>query len=160
MDYDGLDSNWSLQENSGCINLGDPMMSTDSIGVELDLAGKSRIFQGGGSQIVDIGAYEFQGIPTGLDDIKILPMEVRLKQNYPNPFNPQTVISYNVSNKGDVLLSVYDITGREIATLVDKPQNPGSYSILFDASQLSSGTYIYRLKLNGLIKSRKMLLLQ
>jgi photosystem II stability/assembly factor-like uncharacterized protein len=70
----------------------------------------------------------------------------KLLQNYPNPFNPSTVISYKVSNNNsEVMLRVYDITGREVCTLFNGVQNSGSYNIKFDASSLSSGVYFYKL---------------
>ncbi|MDZ7766259.1 MAG: T9SS type A sorting domain-containing protein [Melioribacteraceae bacterium] len=68
-----------------------------------------------------------------------------LSQNYPNPFNPTTSIKYQVSSSEKVILKVYDILGREIKTLVNEVKSPGSYEVQFDASQLASGVYFYRL---------------
>lgn len=78
--------------------------------------------------------------------------EYSLKQNYPNPFNPSTSISYSISENSIVKLTVYDMLGREVASLVNTQQMSGSYSAVFNASHLSSGVYIYRLDaspLNG-----------
>ena len=74
------------------------------------------------------------------------PLEYSLTQNYPNPFNPSTTIKYSVPNAGNVQLKVYDIIGNEVATLVNKEKEPGSYEVPFNASQLSSGVYIYSLR--------------
>ena len=65
--------------------------------------------------------------------------------NYPNPFNPSTVIAYELSTVSHVTLKIYDILGREVATLVNEKQNPGFYSVRFNAFYLSSGVYFYRI---------------
>jgi hypothetical protein len=83
-----------------------------------------------------------------------------LEQNYPNPFNPSTKISYTIPKDGKVTLKVYNLTGNEIATLVNKPQSAGNYEISFDGSQLSSGIYFYSLEAAGLRLVRKMALIK
>ena len=83
-----------------------------------------------------------------------------LKQNYPNPFNPSTKIRFTIPEKGNVILKVYDILGREIKTLVNRNLNKGSFNITFNANDLSSGVYIYTLRVNNYIKSRKMIFLR
>ena len=84
----------------------------------------------------------------------------KLSQNYPNPFNPVTTINYSVAELGLVNISVFDILGRNIKTLVNIVQNAGDYSIPFDASKLSGGIYYYRLTTNGNLITRKMILLK
>ncbi len=160
LDFDGLDADWSLTENSWCINMGNPSFSADSIGVELDLAGNPRVYLDSGSQIVDIGAYEFQGIPTGLEDFKNTPQSSTLFQNYPNPFNPITNISYEISKSSKVNLSVYDLLGRKIATLVNKYMTAGTYNVQFDASLLSSGVYLYKIRTGKYSSFKKMILMK
>ncbi len=91
-----------------------------------------------------------------------------LYQNYPNPFNPSTTIKYELPfahssenrNTTNVTLKVYDVLGREIATLVNGEQAPGSYQLTFDARNLPGGLYVYRLTVDGYSKSRKMLLIK
>ena len=83
-----------------------------------------------------------------------------LKQNYPNPFNPSTKLRFTIPEKGNVILKVYDILGREIKTLVNRNLNKGSFNITFNANDLSSGVYIYTLRVNNYIKSRKMIFLR
>lgn len=87
--------------------------------------------------------------------------EFSLNQNYPNPFNPTTQISYQIAENSDVTLKVFDITGREKATLVNTRQTAGKYTVYFDASSLPSGVYFYRLAtLDGFVKTKRMMLVK
>jgi len=81
-------------------------------------------------------------------------------QNYPNPFNPVTKISFAIPKKAKVNLSVYDILGRQIATLADDYKEPGRYEYRFDASSYASGVYVYRLTTDNFVVSKKMLYLK
>jgi uncharacterized protein (DUF362 family) len=89
-----------------------------------------------------------------------MPKDFQLYQNYPNPFNPTTMIRYQVPANNDVTLKVFDMRGREIETLVRAKQNAGSYTIRFNASGLSSGTYFYTLRAGSLSSVKEMLLLK
>ena len=88
-----------------------------------------------------------------------------LSQNYPNPFNPTTTINYTIP-VGDAnfasptTLVIYDILGNEIKTLINKQQSPGKYSVEFDASNLASGVYFYRLQVGDFSTARKLILLK
>lgn len=95
-------------------------------------------------------------LPTSSETGPQIPQQLVLNQNYPNPFNPSTVISYRIDAQQHVRLSIYDVTGRQIAVLVDQQQAPGSYDVVWDAGQLSSGVYIYRLESGGQTLSRTM----
>jgi len=88
------------------------------------------------------------------------PHEIYLKQNYPNPFNASTTIKYTLKDRNTAKLAVFDVTGNEVKTLVNQIQNPGDYSVSFDASNLASGIYIYKLKSGSFEKSRRMILLR
>ena len=79
-------------------------------------------------------------------------------ENYPNPFNPSTVIRYQLVNSGPVSIKVYDIVGREIMTLVNEEKQQGRYQVKFDAGNLSSGIYFYRIIATGFTESKKMIL--
>jgi hypothetical protein len=81
-----------------------------------------------------------------------------LKQNYPNPFNPSTTIEYTVPVNTHVTLKIYDILGKEVATLVDRDQNNGSYILIWNASNLSSGVYFYKLVAGNNVQTKRMLL--
>jgi hypothetical protein len=88
------------------------------------------------------------------------PLHYDLKQNYPNPFNPVTFIKYSLPSDGFVSLNVYDILGRKVANLVTRNQTAGNYSVRFDGSDLSSGLYIYQLKINDYVATKKLLLMK
>jgi len=83
-----------------------------------------------------------------------------LHQNYPNPFNPSTKIRFQISDIGFVSLKVYDVIGKEIATLVDEVISPGSYEYEFDATNLTSGIYFYKMRAGSFIETKKMILLK
>jgi photosystem II stability/assembly factor-like uncharacterized protein len=89
-----------------------------------------------------------------------LPKSFQLEQNYPNPFNPSTTISYQLSKASNATLSVYDILGRHVATLIDAKQNPGNYKVVFNASKISSGVYFYRLETNNYVAVRRMIVIK
>lgn len=88
------------------------------------------------------------------------PAGFRLMQNYPNPFNPSTVISYDLPDRGYVLLKIYDDLGREVALVVDGVQSAGEHKVTFDAADLPSGLYFYTLRRGTVSITRKMLLLK
>ena len=89
-----------------------------------------------------------------------IPARTRLDQNYPNPFNPETAIPFQIAEGGHVVLKVFDLLGREVANLVDEYRGPGAYTVQFDASHCSSGPYYYRLAINGLVETRRMVILR
>jgi uncharacterized protein (TIGR03790 family) len=83
-----------------------------------------------------------------------------LSQNYPNPFNPTTTINYSLRNDGFVSLKVYDILGREVRALVNENQEAGEHSVYFNASNLPSGVYIYRIQAGSFVSAKKMILIK
>lgn len=86
-----------------------------------------------------------------------VPEEFTLNQNYPNPFNPATTIRYDLPEQADVRLEVYNVLGERVATLVNETRQAGSYEVSFDASNLSSGTYIYRLEAGDYMETKQMM---
>ncbi|HSR16958.1 MAG TPA: T9SS type A sorting domain-containing protein [Ignavibacteriaceae bacterium] len=88
------------------------------------------------------------------------PQDYSLSQNYPNPFNPTTNFEFRISNFGLVVLKVFDVLGKEVATLVNEEKHAGVYVIKFDASNLASGVYFYQLKANNFIDTKKFMLLK
>ena len=89
-----------------------------------------------------------------------LPKRTSLEPNYPNPFNPQTMISYKIAHKGMVNLTVFDVQGRKVATLVKDILPAGTYNQTWDATKYSSGVYLYRLKVGNYVRTRKMVLIK
>lgn len=121
----------------------------------LALAPDGKLYGGGGA-----GIYRtVSPILTGVQQISSrIPGQFSLGQNYPNPFNPVTTISYQLSAASHVTIKVYDVTGREVATLVAGEMHPGTYEVRFDAAGLASGTYFYRLTAGAFTATRRMIL--
>jgi hypothetical protein len=89
-----------------------------------------------------------------------IPSSIELKQNYPNPFNPSTIIEYGNVRQQNVRLAVYNLLGQEVAVLVDGVRSAGSYQVQFNAANLSSGIYYYRLTAGSEVITRKMTLIK
>ncbi len=96
----------------------------------------------------------FRGTETQIAD------KYSLSQNYPNPFNPTTKINFAIPKQGFVSIKVYNMLGKEVATLVSKEMTPGSYSFDYNASKLSSGVYFYKMEVNGFSEVKKMMLVK
>jgi hypothetical protein len=102
-----------------------------------------------------------RGVSTDVrQTLDVIPDEFSLEQNYPNPFNPTTEIGFGIADLGLVSLKVYDILGREVATLVNEVKQPGEYTVQWDASRQASGVYLYRLQASSFVKTKKLLLLR
>ena len=102
----------------------------------------------------------------GLNNIKesqvqnVIPSEYKLNQNYPNPFNPITTISFEIPYDEFVDLKIYDVTGKELMTLVSEFKTSGNYSVRVNGSNLSSGVYFYKLKSGNFEMVRKMVMIK
>ena len=139
---DTYEGDYHLAADSPCINAGDPQSPEDPDGT-----------------CADMGAY-YYNLLTGVDDHNELPNTFVLNQNYPNPFNASTMISFDISEPGFVRLTIYDLLGREVDVLLDDNLSPGMYHIKYNATDLSSGVYFYRLQKDNLVNTRRMLLLK
>ena len=93
-------------------------------------------------------------------DIILSSEQISLQQNYPNPFNPSTIIEYRLTSSGSVKLKVYDVMGREIATLIDELQSAGLHAVTFNGGEIASGLYVYTLQSGSQIKTGQMLLIR
>jgi len=101
-----------------------------------------------------------QNTPTDVEDDINLPTLANLYQNYPNPFNPLTKINYSVPQTSNVVITVFDILGNEIETLVNEEKSIGTYEITWIAENLPSGVYFYRLQAGSFVQTKKMVLLR
>jgi len=108
---------------------------------QIDLDGKSKF-----SNIVEV-------------EVKV-PNKFELSQNYPNPFNPTTKISYEIAKETIVSLKVYDVIGNEIVTLVNETKPAGTYEVIFDASNLSNGVYLYKIQAGNFTATKKLILMK
>jgi hypothetical protein len=158
------ENDFHLTEDSPCIGTGIDSLEIDSIwyvAPALDIEGNPR--PNPQDTLPDMGAFE-SPFPTP-DAIKdghgsVLPLVFTLDQNYPNPFNPRTVISYALPVTCHLDLSIYNILGQKVATLINKKQPAGSYQIEWDASGVSSGVYYYRLEAEGYSDVKKMVVIK
>ncbi len=139
-----------LQSTSPAIDSG-----TD-VGTDTDIEGTSRP-QGAG---YDIGAYEYYSTSLYDDFNGAVSLNITLYRNFPNPFNQLTWITYEISTACDVLLEIFDVTGRKVDTLVDSWQNPGVRNVVWNASGVTSGVYFYRFLVQGENCARKMIVLE
>jgi photosystem II stability/assembly factor-like uncharacterized protein len=125
----------------------------------LEIYAKKKVWCGGSDGRVWYTL--IQNTPLEIDPISNeVPDKFSLGQNYPNPFNPVTNLEFKIVNSGFVKLSIYDLTGKEIKSLVNQNLNPGSYKIQFDGSNLNSGIYFYRLETSNFTDTKKMILIK
>jgi len=141
--------------NSPCIDVGHP----DSLDKVLDC------FHGLCSETSDMGAYGGRnfGWPTGVEDDGndlSIPRQFALYQNYPNPFNAATRINYRLPRSCGVKLEIYNVLGQRVATLVDSKQQAGPRSAIWDASNISSGLYFYKLTAGDFTETKRMMLVK
>jgi hypothetical protein len=127
--------------------------------LRINAAGNFRLVATSGTLTADTTA-SFGVLNIEREQTIDLPRDFALQQNYPNPFNPSTVIVYELPTVSDVVLTVYDMLGREIATLVRQRQAAGRYRATFNAQNLSSGVYLYRLQAGSFVQTKKMMLLK
>ena len=115
------------------------------------------------AKVRELGSYR---LAYGATDPQVsLPKQYELFQNYPNPFNPNTVVKYDLQNAGHVRLTIYNILGQKVITLVDQYQDQGHKAINWDGKdnrqkEVSSGVYFYRIEVNGYVETRKMILIK
>lgn len=148
---------------TGSFKPSNPLTAFNGIGNNPNGAWKLEIHDGAAGDTgllkawcVTVSFYTYVG---GIGSITV-PNFYGLSQNYPNPFNPATKIQYAIPRAGNVSLVVYDILGRQVATLVNEFKNPGVYTLDFDASSLSSGVYFYKIQSGSFTDTKKMLLVK
>ncbi|NWF50916.1 MAG: T9SS type A sorting domain-containing protein [Ignavibacteriaceae bacterium] len=124
-----------------------------------DLAfGKSDVLF---AAIENLGVYRTTSPITSVEDNRSTSLsDYSLQQNYPNPFNPSTSIQYSIGSSQFVTLKVFDVLGKEVATLVNEEKPAGSHQVTFDARELASGIYLYRLSANSFTETKKLILIK
>lgn len=139
---------------------------TDTTFLSSDFANNSTIWwrvkafnSSGWGDFSEVRSFSIE-VPTSVEKGLESPKDFSLLQNYPNPFNPSTVIKYSIPLASFVTLKIYDAIGNEISTLVNQIKGAGSYEVNFNAEQLSSGIYYYKLQAGSFIETRKMILLK
>ena len=120
----------------------------------------ARNWMTGWTKLDEAGYLNNSFITSDENDVAGVPTEFLLDQNYPNPFNPSTTIRFSLPTTSDVTLSVYDMLGRKVATLINGPMSAGEQRVNFDASSLSSGIYLYELKAGSTRLTQKMTLIK
>jgi ligand-binding sensor domain-containing protein len=128
---------------------------TESSTMSLDVDQQEHLYAG-----TSKGLFKSTGIVTRIDEKGRVPSSFSLFQNYPNPFNPTTVINYQLSVNSEVTLKIYDVLGRLVNTLIEERQTAGARSVAFNASNLSSGIYFYRLAAGSYVETKKMILIK
>ncbi|PIR68833.1 hypothetical protein COU48_02005 [Candidatus Nomurabacteria bacterium CG10_big_fil_rev_8_21_14_0_10_03_31_7] len=157
-----FDMNYSIKnyiKHFGQLRLVIHITSLDSSNVEINVA-FNKLY--GIDDTLGIIIYDSFGNPTGISDpsqIKV-PSSFDLSQNYPNPFNPSTKIKFTVPTVSYVSLIVFNSLGQEVQTLAREEKSEGIYEVSFNASNLPSGTYFYRIQAGDFVETKKMLLLK
>lgn len=162
MDDDGQPLSYSLL--SGAANMSITNDGAFSWAPALDQAGKSYVVT---VQVTDgtltattTTVITASAFITGVEDFSGVPTEFSLMQNYPNPFNPTTSIRFALPNESSVRLTVFNMLGQEVSTLIQGTMAAGFHKVEFDASNLNSGMYIYRIEAGKYVSVRKMLLMK
>ncbi len=150
-------------DDEGEIDLEDPESFTSETTYTIDKPeeGEPHYAVAGLDQHNNIGEpTETVNVPTSAPTGSDIPDEFALNDNYPNPFNPTTTIRYDLPESSEVRIEVYNVLGQHVSTLVNETRQAGHHEVTFDAADLSSGTYIYRIEAGDFVDSRQMLLVK
>jgi hypothetical protein len=153
--YNGNMQTWTYQS----FDVTSYCYSSENVRIRLRLTSDgSQVYDGW--YVDDIKLTGYQSQSTGIGNWNTTPNKFSLEQNYPNPFNPTTQINYSVAKGGLVKISIYDILGREVNTLVNEVKTQGFYAVDFDGTNLSSGMYFYRMESGSFVDTKKMTLIK
>jgi hypothetical protein len=151
---------YKLSPSSPCIGAGIDSIEIDGVwyyAPPTDKGGNARPMPA--STMPDMGAWEDQIL--GLNEIhQNIPLIYSLSQNYPNPFNPTTNIEFSIPKSEFVTLKIYNVLGKEVATLVSEKLAAGKYDYEWNAGSLASGVYLYKIQAGNYVRAKKMILLR
>ncbi len=156
---DGTEDNEVLADDQSPDLAEDFAVTTFTDGAQVDFIQGIWWYSFGNYKLAPAGPEDIGAVDTDIEEGE-LPGTFALDQNYPNPFNPATTIQYTLGTASDVKLAVFDVLGRKVATLVDGTQPTGTYEVTFEAADLPSGLYLYRLETATHTFTRSMMLLK
>jgi hypothetical protein len=168
-DNDYVGAAWVFTRSNGTwTQQGSKLVGTGAVGApeqgysaSLSSDGKTAIVGGYFDSLATGAAWVYSVGTSGiLEPMSVGPLQFNLEQNYPNPFNPATNIQFSIVNRQWTILKVFDVLGRAVATLVNEVKQPGTYTVKFDGSNLSSGVYLYHIHAEGNVITRKMVLMK
>jgi photosystem II stability/assembly factor-like uncharacterized protein len=157
-----IDTGWVINNSNQILRTNDGGVSWNPQNSPTAVLGNMNFVNAETGWIVGNNGAILKTITGGLTNIQqtstITPKNFSLSQNYPNPFNPVTNIKFSLPSTQYTILKIFDITGREVATLVNEKLQAGEYEFMFDSNELSSGVYFYQLRTDKFIQTRKMVL--
>jgi carboxypeptidase T len=153
--YSGNMQTWTYQ----CFDMTSYCYGSQNVRLRFRLSSDNALNYDGW-YVDDIKISGYQGPPSGIGNWNSVPLKFELEQNYPNPFNPSTQINYSIAKAGLVRISIFDVLGREVETLVNEIKTQGFYSVEFDGANLSSGMYFYRMESGSFVDTKKMMLIK
>lgn len=153
--YDGTLSTWTYQS----FDISQYTNSSSQVKIRFRLTSDAGIVADGW-YVDDIKVTAYYIAPLSIGGNEGTPISYNLSQNYPNPFNPVTLINYSIPKSGFVTLKVYDLLGKEVASLVNESKSAGNYSVMFNAASLSSGIYLYKLESESFKDTKKMVIIK
>jgi hypothetical protein len=140
------------------LNTGDYTLTATKVNYQSQTQNINLDLSSGTSQVINLN------LPTGVtdveEDLRDVPSEYRLENNYPNPFNPSTTITYSIPEAAFVKLTVFNAIGQEIVKLVNRNMEAGKHTVTFDAEDLNSGIYFYKIEAGKFVQVKKMILLK
>lgn len=153
--YNGTLSNWTYVS----MDISQYTNSSSQVKIRFRLTSDvSQVYDGW--YVDDIKLTAYQTTPLAIGSEGETPVSYKLSQNYPNPFNPVTLINFAIPKTGFVSLKVYDLLGKEVSSLVNETKAAGNYNVMFDASNLSSGIYFYKLETSSFTDTKKMVIIK
>ena len=150
--FDGNGNLFGIVGSGATVNKFIKIDTTNAVGTEIGSMGISSV------QCIAMWPDSFQNVVNEIPGV--LPTEYSLSQNFPNPFNPKTQITFALPKDGIVTLKIFDILGKEVATVINEEMKAGKYSAAFDATAYSSGMYFYRLTSGTFSETKKMILMK